>query len=175
MAQPASINRSCAAAIAQDTLTIIQDGFYTSPTGRKVDLRDLVQGAVSGTQSYPPRSSIPESAPGERQTAIQVANETTLVAGRRLAEAGHRVAALNFASAKNPGGGFLGGSRAQEESLARSSALYAAIRDNPMYDHHRRGSDAMYSNYAIYSPDVPVFKDDGGNLLEEPWVCSFIT
>ena len=57
------------------------------------------------------------------------------------------------ASAKHPGGGFLGGARAQEESLARSSGLYACINGNPMYDHHKAHGDAMYTDYAIYSPD----------------------
>ena len=37
------------------------------------------------------------------------------------------VVCLNFASTKNPGGGFLRGSQAQEESLARASGLYACI------------------------------------------------
>jgi len=40
---------------------------------------------------------------------------------------------LNFASAKNAGGGFLGGSQAQEESLARSSALYATLMVRPEF------------------------------------------
>src|SRR6185436_15287898 len=67
-------------------------------------------------------------------------------------------AALNFASAKHPGGGFLTGALAQEESLARSSGLYACL-----------------VSYAIYSPDVPVFRDDTGHLLPQPYSCSFIT
>lgn len=33
----------------------------------------------------------------------------------------------------------------------------------------------MYTDYAIYSPEVPVFRDDDGTLLEEPYSCSFIT
>lgn len=33
----------------------------------------------------------------------------------------------------------------------------------------------MYTNYAIYSPDVPIIRTDEGQLLEKPWLCSFIT
>jgi uncharacterized protein (TIGR02452 family) len=83
--------------------------------------------------------------------------------------------ALNFASATHPGGGFLSGARAQEEYLARSSGLYACLKDNPMYEFHRSNYDPLYSNYAIYSPQVPVFRSDDGLLLEEPYCVSIIT
>src|SRR5690348_13092909 len=33
----------------------------------------------------------------------------------------------------------------------------------------------MYTNYAIYSPDVPVIRADDGTLLPRPYLCSFIT
>src|SRR5262249_55243903 len=59
--------------------------------------------------------------------------------------------------------------------LARSSALYACLAGNPMYDLHRAQSDALYTSYAIYSPDVPVFRDDDGVLLAEPYLCAFLT
>ena len=90
-------------------------------------------------------------------------NATTLEVARGLADEGHRVAALNFASARNPGGGFLTGARAQEESLARASGLYAMLLDDPMYDHHRSRKDPLYTAWVIYSPDVPVFRLDEGN------------
>jgi uncharacterized protein (TIGR02452 family) len=105
-----------------------------------------------------------------RTADIECANETTLSAARRL----ENPVALNFASAKNPGGGFLSGATAQEESLARASGLYACIRDDPMYAHHRMG-DAIYTSWAIYSPAVPVFRDDDGRLLDRPWTCAFLT
>jgi uncharacterized protein (TIGR02452 family) len=44
-----------------------------------------------------------------------------------------------------------------------------------MYGFHRDQGDPLYSNYAIYSPDVPVFRSDDGALLERPYLCSFIT
>lgn len=77
------------------------------------------------------------------------------------------VAALNFASATHPGGGFLSGARAQEESIARSSGLFACLEGREMYSWHRSRLDAMYSDWIIYSPDVPVFRTDDGELLEE--------
>ena len=43
-----------------------------------------------------------------------------------------------------------------------------------MYRHHAQ-SDGFYSNYAIYSPAVPVFKDDDGEPLDEPYLCGFVT
>ncbi|OMF97169.1 TIGR02452 family protein [Paenibacillus sp. FSL R7-0273] len=86
------------------------------------------------------------------------------------------IVCLNFASAKNPGGGFLGGSQAQEESLARASALYPSISQmKEMYDYNRGRRTCLYSHYMIHSPGVPVFRDSRDLLLEEPYTVSMIT
>jgi len=44
-----------------------------------------------------------------------------------------------------------------------------------MYAYHRGRLDAMYSDYVIYSPDVPVFRTDAGELLDDPWNLSVVT
>jgi uncharacterized protein (TIGR02452 family) len=88
---------------------------------------------------------------------------------------GQRPVALNFASAHNPGGGFRSGARAQEESLARASGLYACLEGREMYRFHESPRDPLYSSWLIYSPEVPVFRGDDGDLLSEPWPCAFIT
>jgi uncharacterized protein (TIGR02452 family) len=170
-----SLNRQHAAELGQETVRILKTGFYMTAEGKTVEIGDLVRRAVKGTCSYPPNHPLPSSLNGVKETFFQVENETTLVAARRLVEEGYRPVALNFASAKNPGGGFLSGARAQEESLARSSGLYVCLVDNPMYDFHRAQPDPMYTHYAIYSPDVPVFRSDDGMLVDQPYVCSFIT
>jgi uncharacterized protein (TIGR02452 family) len=91
-------------------------------------------------------------------------------------EGNARVLALNFASAKNPGGGFLGGAKAQEEDLARCSALYTCQLTQPdYYAAHRQSPSMLYSDHMIYSPDVPFFRDETGALLEEPFLLSVIT
>jgi len=83
--------------------------------------------------------------------------------------------ALNFASATHPGGGFLAGARAQEESLCWSSGLYACLSDHPVYAFHQAQGDPLHTDYVIYSPAVPVFRSDEGALLPEPWPLAFIT
>lgn len=169
------MKRSFAAQLGHETVRILEAGCYKNAAGDRVSISEALAQAVDGTVSYGPDDALPSAPLGERTARIEVRNESTLEAALRLLAEGHRPVALNFASAKNPGGGFLGGALAQEESLARSSGLYACINGSPMYEYHRSYGDAMYSDCAIYSPDVPVFRDDEGLLLPEPYLCSFIT
>jgi uncharacterized protein (TIGR02452 family) len=169
------ISRDLAVQYGREAVDIIEAGEYQAPSGRKVNLAHLLERTVQGTTSYPPDSAISESSIGDNHTVVEVHNETTLAAAQRLLSSGLNPVALNFASATHPGGGFLSGARAQEEYLARASGLYACIRHNPMYEFHRSHRDPLYTNYAIYSPDVPVFRSDDGVLLDEPYTVSIIT
>jgi uncharacterized protein (TIGR02452 family) len=68
-----------------------------------------------------------------------------------------KVAALNFASYKNPGGKFLEGSIAQEEALCHESFLYNVLRefDSTFYEWNRNNlNKGMYMNRALYTPKV---------------------
>jgi uncharacterized protein (TIGR02452 family) len=109
------------------------------------------------------------------ETRLQVSNETTFGAAFRLVESGLKPLALNFANGVRPGGGFLGGARAQEEVLCRSSALYQTLVEDPMYEAHRQRPRPDSTDWAIYSPDVPVFRKDDGTALEQFWLLSFLT
>lgn len=169
------LSRSRAEAIALAAVEIMNDGRYTNLLGETVDIADDLRRAVAGTVSYPPGASLPRFAPGTAATRFEVTNETTLAVAERLARAGVRAVALNFASAKHPGGGFLRGAQAQEESLCRTSGLYACINGDPMYASHAGKPSGFYTDHAIYSPGVPVFFTDAGNPLPQPYPCSFIT
>jgi len=169
------IDRSLATRYGQEAVGVGERGEYRSPSGRTVDIRGLVSAAVQGTVCYPPDVPVAWTGAGAQDTVTEVRNETTLSAGRRLMEAGCSPVLLNFASPTSPGGGFLSGARAQEEYLARSSCLYECIRSNPMYGFHRGRHDPLYTDYAIYSPGVPVIRSDSGALLEEPYPIAMIT
>jgi uncharacterized protein (TIGR02452 family) len=53
--------------------------------------------------------------------------------------------------------------------------LFACLSGSPFYAFHRAQGDAFYSDAAIHSPEVPIFRDDDGELLATPWTCSIIT
>jgi uncharacterized protein (TIGR02452 family) len=178
------MNRSHMAQLGQEAVTITGEGRYRRGDGTTVEIGHGVRRCVQTTRVIRPDdwTGIVDRgrfAAGRAQAArIEVTSETTLAAARRLVERekAARPLVLNFASAKNPGGGFLGGSRAQEESLARSSALYASLRaGQEYYDQNRRCRSTLYTDHAILSPDVPVFRDDDGTLLERPYDVSFFT
>jgi uncharacterized protein (TIGR02452 family) len=159
--------------MAKETLEITDRGRYHDPRGAEV--RIDVGSAVAGTRLYLPDAALPEApaaaaSPGGR---IEVTEESTLAAARRL---GGDVAALVFASARRPGGGFLTGAQAQEESIARSSALYPCLRAaDEFYAYHLAQTELTYSDRVVYSPGVPVFRDDRGRLLTQPYQVTFLT
>jgi uncharacterized protein (TIGR02452 family) len=170
------LHRDARRALAEHTVTILEEGVYEAPDGEPIDITDEIARCVRGTVEYPPDAELPELPEPAYETEIEVRRESSLEAGRRLWGEDEDPAILNFASAYHPGGGFLSGARAQEESLARSSALYASLREADMYAYHeRRGRDPMYTNYAIYTPGTPVFREDAGALLSEPWSAGFVT
>jgi uncharacterized protein (TIGR02452 family) len=166
--------RGANAAIARQTMAACDAGQYTNADGETVELRALIDAAAAGTVLH--ELGDPLRAPAAaRPQMIAVTAESTVQALIRLAGRGH-VGCLNFASAKNPGGGFLGGAQAQEESLARSSALYPCLVTQPAhYERNRAHRSAIYLDLAIYSPQVPFFRDDDGGWLARPVLASVIT
>lgn len=175
MQDPRSIRRDVAAALGAEAVTITHEGRYVSPSGRTVEIAHLVERALEGRCEHPPSERLPTPPPSARATRLRTRSVSTLAAARDLASSGRDPVALNFASARNPGGGFLNGARAQEESLCRASSLYACLVGSSMYDAHRAARDPMYASWTLYAPRVPVFRDDDGALLEATWRCSFIT
>ncbi|MEU9957553.1 TIGR02452 family protein [Streptomyces sp. NPDC050982] len=190
--------------IARQTEEIVAAGSYRASDGRTVSIAAAVAAARQGTRMYgpgpvdiPPTSPVavartgPEvstptgsAAPsrlspagpsqvGPVDTFFEVTGESSLEAARRLRGP---VAVLNFASARNPGGGYLNGAQAQEEALCRASALYTCVVEaREFYDHHRAHRDPFYTDRVIHSPAVPVFRDDRGQLLDEPYTAGFLT
>ncbi|MFE2561220.1 TIGR02452 family protein [Streptomyces sp. NPDC059352] len=164
--------------IARRTEEIVAAGEYRAPDGRTVSLAEDLTAALAGTRLHGP-DPVPVTPDTDRTPTLAVTGESSLAAARRMTSADppdRPVAVLNFASARNPGGGYLNGAQAQEEALCRASALHATLLRAPdYYAHHRAERDAFYTDRVIHSPRVPVFRDERGALLTEPFTVGFLT
>ena len=170
--------------IADQTLEALNAGSYLRPEGAGVSIAEALRDCVAATRCYDPdalariHADVLGRPPTGSATTFEIRNETTLAGCERLVNAdGERaLGVLNFASARNPGGGFLSGARAQEESLARSSGLYPSLLRCPAYyAYHREHGSWAYSDRMIYSPGCPVFRSDSGEWLSRPYLVNFIT
>ena len=57
--------------------------------------------------------------------------------------------------------------QAQEESIARSSGIHnCQVKNIAFYENHRAMKSCVYTDSMIYSPKVPVFRKDNGELIE---------
>ena len=179
--------------IAKQTLAILEAGSYEAPSGATVTIRDQVAAAIAGTELFTPdgldQLLHPAEAP-ERDAAnrdagsgtprIEVTDETTQIAAHRLTleEDVDHLVLLNFASARNPGGGFINGAKAQEEDVTRCSALHPCLTRESVwryYEVNRATSSLIYTDHLIYSPAVPFFRTRSRNLIERPFLSAIIT
>ncbi|WP_373542833.1 TIGR02452 family protein [Chamaesiphon sp.] len=168
---------------AQETLNILESGKYTNSAGKTIEFLAAQQMAVKKTVLYTPQQSdallAKEAvAKSRQQPQIEVTSETTQAAANRLvrAEGCQDLVLLSFASARNPGGGFINGAKAQEEDLARCSGIYPCLLTQPIYyDTNRAGESLLYTDHIIYSPNVPWFRVRNRELLDDVFLASVIT
>lgn len=166
------------AAIARETLAIIEAGKYIDASGRVVDIAADVLSCVAGTRVFLPGEWVTSDRPAASEARFAVRNESALTALARSVAAGHRrVGVLNFASARRPGGGFQSGAEAQEEALARSSALYASLTSSTGAGFYRHDAslDGLYTDRVVVSPSCPVFRRADGGLLPVAVPATFLT
>lgn len=119
-------NRSARVRIAQETLQITEQGYYVNKAGEKKSIREDLAAAISQSVLYRPNDLAADTVqlPSHQITAaqlrakIEVTSESSLDAAKRLVVSEKRADAvcLNFASAKNPGGGFLGEARRRKRA-----------------------------------------------------------
>lgn len=173
-------NRNARVISAEQTMQIIDSKQYEID-GKTIDLSSLINYSLENTELY--KEEILDALVQGTQicntrceTNIIVKNCSTMEAGFELDGKG-KTGCLNFASANNPGGGFLSGAQAQEESLSRASTLYPTQLKffDQMYEYNRARRTYLYSDRMIYSPSVVFFKDDSDHLLAKPYCMDVLT
>lgn len=171
--------------IAEDTINIVRVTKKYKVNNKEIDISEQIDESIEGTILYKPDVSFDsriKPLDQKRRGHIEVVNETTLHAAIRLAKdlnvPQDEIVVLNFASARNPGGGFDKGANAQEESIARQSSLIVSIAQesvSEMYNYNKKEKSLLYSDYMIYTPSAVIFRDDEEKYLNEPFLTNVIT
>ncbi|MGZ9585808.1 TIGR02452 family protein [Paenibacillus marinisediminis] len=175
------MNRDERRTIAEQTVQWMKQGYYMVD-GSKVDIEQLHQASLQASELITPEQADElvgqiDARAGDKRAHVTIASTSTLQAILDMNGQGHRrIGVLNFASAKNPGGGFLNGALAQEESLAIASGLYdTQLQHEQYYNANRACRTMMYTDHMIYSPDVVFIRNDAMRLLAEPVTASVLT
>lgn len=140
----------------------------------KVRLAAETQAAIKASKIYGPQ-------PIDRNfrdckfdsTTIQLVDEDSVSCVFNQPTFG-KVAILNYASYKFPGGLYLQGSHAQEEALCHESNLFPILLafDKSYYEWNRKNlNKALYLNRAIYTPGV-VFEHNGKTKAIDVITCA---
>jgi uncharacterized protein (TIGR02452 family) len=168
--------------VAKETLQILEKGEFTSINGHVINFATEQKLAEKNTKLYRPEEVENllqnKNCDAKSSVFLEVTDETTQVAAYRLvkSEGCQDLVLLNYASARNPGGGFINGAKAQEEDLARCSGLYPCQLKQPKYYEANRAQDSLlYTDHVIYSPKVPWFRIRNRELLDDYFLASVIT
>lgn len=81
---------------------------------------------------------------------------------------GKKICILSFADPFKPGGGYLNGRIAQEETICRQTLLYPTICESNMYKTNKENIQSIIDyDTMIYSPEVTVIRNDKNKLLKK--------
>lgn len=114
---------------------------------------------VRNTKVYSGQVSVPDGMLNryDEDTEVFVVNMATATTIYLYALDDGKLAALNFASFTEPGGKFIDGSGAQEESLCQESILYPVLlsfKDTYYKENYNCRNNGLYSDRALYSPGI---------------------
>lgn len=169
--------------IYAETLQCCLAGRYRTPSGRRVRLPSAEE-AADKTWVYVYSKPIGADAP-RGETAVTVIEEDCVAAGKALLDEGLRPAVLNLANRQHPGGGVIGGARAQEEGLFRRSTLALSLYPFDRWHADFAGLPLRKQAYpldrdegSIHSRDVVFFRGreaEGAPFLKEPFMLDVVT
>lgn len=123
--------------------------------------KNEIDATVKGSVVYGFPDLEPKEISGGTVPLVIVKKLDSVSAVLEYATPDNKTAVLNFADYLIPGGWYLRGSHAQEESLCHESFLHSVLCQFPEYYAYNKKNrnDNLYLDRAIYSPDVVFFRD----------------
>lgn len=129
----------------------------------QTEYADEIKKSIEGTVEYAGRPDVAHWVDIQNTCFILMQADTVSALMKCDKAKACRIAVLNYASYKHPGGAFFDGSSAQEESLCHESTLANVITDGKFADYYnwnrKHLNFALYLDRALYSPDILFIKD----------------
>lgn len=141
-----------------------------------VKLINSINNSIEKQEIYLEKNQLPEMNREKHKAPakIYITKNRTFQAAKGYK--GNKVAILNFANPRYPGGHVANGSAAQEEALCRCSDLYFSLNSDKLkeefYNPHINSYNPLHNDDLIYTPDVTFFKSDTSRpelLPEKDW------
>lgn len=181
----------------KEIIQVIKDGKYKNEEDDIIDIKDKMEYSLEHTKCYTPEdlnlvianiNSELKKTETKRHIEYRFLDMTTGDALKLLdSEQPYtvsKIGVLNFASAKNPGGGYKEGVKAQEEALARCSTLVYCLTSKKVQAYYNTNREicktkkphyGLYTDYTIYSEAVPFIRDDNFNYYKSPIYTDIVT
>ncbi len=163
-------------AVQKSTDETLRGKSYRSGSGEEVQLQGLAE-SIKGTKFYDGTSVFGSFGRAHQTTAHFVKADVVDVALFLMDKKSVNPVVLVMADEKRPGGSYLEGTCAQEESIFRRSALRLNLEDPDQMDRERDWKYNLATFGAVYAPNVPVFRASEGRgyeFLPQPKKVSFI-
>ena len=175
--------------ILNETLRILDQGSY-EVNGKKIELQLSGERMQASHVLLPanvqdisnrkyPGTAVPDGCDYDCVKLDSYAAAIEMTRNRPTGDADSKpVLVLNFANPVNIGGGVYRGARAQEEDLCRRSSLLRSL-ESPhalhYYKYNRGLHTHMGSDAMIFSPEVEIFRDEHGHLMENTEIVAVLT
>jgi uncharacterized protein (TIGR02452 family) len=180
-----SFSRTHFQQLAEENAEIAKKGKYLNNQGNIIDIGQSLNYSIQNSKHYHHSENInPPSDNATHDTRMFVCYGLTVKAALKLVKhGGKHVGVLNSAHATKPGEKFLSGCLSLESCICRGSLLWPCLtqfenKKNTIYTINKSDEFSLSpSSCAIYSPDVPIIRQDAlqADMLDEYQKVSFVS
>lgn len=165
--------------VVGENFKIAKENYYMNNKGEKVSLENTIIDMINNTEDIID-VIVDESVDYQNKYTVRenIVNMGTIDCILKLREEGVKgnIISLIFANAVTPGGGYLSGSKAQEESICRSSMLFETLqKQKDFYIYNKEKYTPLHTDRMMYIHNVPIIRDDNLEYLDNYKTASFIS